>query len=76
MIGDAIRDGRIPKVPIFTGGMGRKINEVYDKFLTSRSRTNDIDKTSDVEQAEIPRRDGFLAETIFGNRASSLPQAE
>jgi cleavage and polyadenylation specificity factor subunit 3 len=68
MIGDAMREGRIPKVPIYTGGMGRKISEVYDKFLSSKSRTNDTDKTSDVEQSEIPRRDG-----LFGGKYFSEP---
>ncbi len=56
MIGDAKRAGKIPDVPVYTGGMGRRISEVYDQFLTSRSRTNDVDKTSDVVQAELPRR--------------------
>ncbi len=56
MIGDAKRAGKIPDVPVYTGGMGRRITEVYDQFLTSRSRTNDVDKTSDVVQAELPRR--------------------
>ncbi len=65
MIGDAMRDGTIPKVPIYTGGMGRKISEVYDKFLSSRSRTNDVDKTSDIEQIEIPRRDALFAGKYF-----------
>jgi cleavage and polyadenylation specificity factor subunit 3 len=65
MIGDAIREGKIPKVPIYTGGMGRKISEVYDQFLNSRSRVNDIDKTSDIEQAEIPRRDTLFAGKYF-----------
>jgi cleavage and polyadenylation specificity factor subunit 3 len=65
MIGDAMRDGKIPKVPIYTGGMGRKISEVYDQFLTSRSRTNDVDKTSDIEQSELPRRDGLFDAKYF-----------
>ncbi len=65
MIGDAIRDGKIPKVPIYTGGMGRKISEVYDQFLSSRSRTNDTDKTSDIEQAELPRRDFLFGGKYF-----------
>ncbi len=65
MIGDAIRDGKIPKVPIYTGGIGRKISEVYDKFLNSRSRTNDTDKTSDIEQSEIPRRGGLFDGKYF-----------
>jgi len=56
MIGDAKRSGKIPDVPIYTGGMGRRISELYDQFLTSRSRTNDVDKTSDVVQSELPRR--------------------
>ncbi len=63
MIGDAVKAGKLPSVPIYTGGMGRRINEVYDKFLTSRSRTNDVDKTSDIEQAELPRR-----EFLFGGK--------
>ncbi|HEY3874847.1 MAG TPA: MBL fold metallo-hydrolase [Candidatus Kapabacteria bacterium] len=65
MIGDAMRTGKIPKVPIYTGGMGRKVSEVYDKFLTSRSRTNVFDKTSDIEQAELPRRDGLFGAAYF-----------
>ena len=56
MLGDAKRDGKIPDVPIYTGGMGRKVSEVYDQFLASRSRTNAVDKTSDVKQHELPRR--------------------
>ena len=65
MIGDAIREGKIPKVPIYTGGMGRRISEVYDQFLDSRSRTNNVDKTSDIEQSEIPRRDTLFAGKYF-----------
>ncbi len=36
--------------------------------MSSRSRTNDVDKTSDVEQIEIPRRDG-----LFGGKYFSEP---
>ncbi|HWF43114.1 MAG TPA: MBL fold metallo-hydrolase [Candidatus Kapabacteria bacterium] len=65
MIADAMREGKIPTVPIYSGGMGRKISEVYDKFLTSRSRTNAVDKLSDIAQAEIPRRDGLFGGQFF-----------
>ncbi len=68
MIGDAMREGKITKVPIYTGGMGRKISEVYDQFLNSASRTNNFDKTSDIAQAEIPRRD-----SLFGGKYFSEP---
>ncbi len=65
MIGDAKRQGKIRDVPIYTGGMGRKVSEVYDAFLTSRSRTNDVDKTSDIEQQELPRRPFLFGGNYF-----------
>ena len=65
MVSDAMRDGKIPKVPIYTGGMGRKISAVYDQFLTSLSRTNDTDLTSEIEQSELPRRDSLFDGKYF-----------
>ncbi len=65
MIGQAMQEGKIPKVPIYTGGMGRKVSAIYDQFLTSRSRTNEVDKTSDVEQQELPRRDALFGGKYF-----------
>ncbi len=65
MIGDAMRAGKIPTVPVYTGGMGRKISEVYDQFLMSKSRVNGLDTLSEIEQVEIPRRDGLFGGKFF-----------
>jgi cleavage and polyadenylation specificity factor subunit 3 len=65
MISDAMRDGKIPKVPVYSGGMGRRISDVYDQFLTSRSRTNEVDKISEILQEEIPRRDNLFGGKFF-----------
>ena len=65
MISDAMKEGKIPQVPIYSGGMGRRISDIYDQFLTSRSRTNGIDKLSEIVQSEIPRRDGLFGGKFF-----------
>ena len=65
MIGDAIREGKLPKVPVYTGGMGRRISEVYDQFLQSKSRTNAVDTIASIDQEELPRRDGLFSGKFF-----------
>ena len=65
MISDAMREGKIPKVPVYSGGMGRRISDIYDQFLTSRSRTNEVDKLSEIIQEEIPRRDNLFGGKFF-----------
>jgi cleavage and polyadenylation specificity factor subunit 3 len=65
MVWDAMRDGRIPTVDIYTGGMGRRISEVYDQFATSASRTRSDDSIKNIPQRELPRRDGLFSAKFF-----------
>ncbi len=65
MISDAMKAGRIPSVPVYSGGMGRRISDVYDQFPMSRSRTNPKDRVADIEQSELPRRDGLFSGKFF-----------
>jgi cleavage and polyadenylation specificity factor subunit 3 len=65
MIADAMSQGRLPKVPIYTGGMGRLISNVYDSFPNSRSRTNPRDMISEIEQQDLPKRDQLFSGKYF-----------
>jgi cleavage and polyadenylation specificity factor subunit 3 len=65
MLNDAIRDGRLPNVPIYTGGMGRLISNVYDSFPNSRSRTNSEDMMSEIAQSDLPKRDQLFSGKYF-----------
>lgn len=65
MISDAMLAGRLPKVPIYTGGMGRLISNVYDSFPNSRSRTNPKDMLSEIEQSDLPKRDQLFSGKYF-----------
>ena len=62
---DAMCEGRLQKVDIYTGGMGRRISDVYDQFKTSRSRTRADDSLIDIPQKELPRRDGLFNGKYF-----------
>lgn len=65
MLWDAMRAGKIPTVPIYSGGMGRLISNVYDQFPTSRSRTNATDLIADIPQEDLPRRDALFSGKYF-----------
>ncbi|MDP4198527.1 MAG: MBL fold metallo-hydrolase [Bacteroidota bacterium] len=62
---DAMKAGKLPRVPIYTGGMGRRISDVYDQFPMSRSRTNFEDRVAEIEQSELPRRDALFSGKYF-----------
>jgi len=65
MIADAMRESKLPKVPVYTGGMGRRISEIYDQFLQSRSRTNATDTIASIDQEELPKRDALFSGKFF-----------
>ncbi len=65
MLYDAMRNNTIPTVDIYTGGMGRLINEVYDKIPYSASRLRSEEKITDIPQSEVPRRDGLFTGKYF-----------
>lgn len=64
-IWDAMKQKLVPEVPIYTGGMGRRISEIYDQFSTSASRTNAEDRIVEIPQEELPRRDGLFSGKYF-----------
>ncbi|HET6513208.1 MAG TPA: MBL fold metallo-hydrolase, partial [Candidatus Kapabacteria bacterium] len=65
MLWDAMRAGKLPTVDIYTGGMGRRIAEIYDNFKTSNSRTSWEGNILDIPQKELPRRDGLFSGKYF-----------
>lgn len=65
MLWSAMEDGLLPKVDLYTGGMARKISDVYDKFIDSASRTDNNTKICDIPQVELPRRDGLFSGKYF-----------
>jgi Cft2 family RNA processing exonuclease len=65
MLSDGMRSGRIPEVPIYTGGMGRKISEVYDNHIRSDSRRDHEQKIADITQADLPKRDQLFSGAFF-----------
>jgi Cft2 family RNA processing exonuclease len=64
-IWDAMQSGRLPKVDIYTGGMGRRISDVYDKFKLSKSRTRVDDVLADIPQNDLPKRDSLFSGKYF-----------
>jgi cleavage and polyadenylation specificity factor subunit 3 len=65
MLWSAMRERKLPTVDIYTGGMARRISEVYDKFRGSPSRTAFDDIIVDIPQQEVPRRDGLFSGKYF-----------
>lgn len=65
MLWDAMCVGRIPSVNIYTGGLGRRISEIYDKNQYSGSRIRTDKLTADIPQQELPRRDGLFGGKFF-----------
>lgn len=65
MLWDAMCAKRLPAVDIYTGGLGRRISEVYDKNQYSGSRIRNDRLTSDIPQTELPRRDGLFGGKFF-----------
>lgn len=45
--------GKIPKLPIYTGGMGGKISKIYDRYCYSVPMVKPGFEISDIEQIEI-----------------------
>lgn len=62
---DLMKSGRIPEVDLYTGGMGRKITQVYDTFRFSNSRCEQETVIADIPQLDIPRRDGLFSGKFF-----------
>jgi cleavage and polyadenylation specificity factor subunit 3 len=65
MLWDAMKDGRLPTVDIYTGGMARRIAEIYDNFKHSSSRTDWKENILEIPQKELPRRDGLFSGKYF-----------
>jgi cleavage and polyadenylation specificity factor subunit 3 len=65
MLWDAMQEGKLPMVDIYTGGMARRISSIYDQFKTSKSRTRSDDMVADIPQQEIPKRDGLFNGKFF-----------
>ena len=65
MLSDGMKSGRIPEVPIYTGGMGRKISEVYDRCVMSASRRDHEQLISEITQADLPKRDQLFSGVFF-----------
>jgi Cft2 family RNA processing exonuclease len=65
MMWDAMHAGKIPYVPIYTGGMGRRISDVYDAYRMSRSRCDTETVIADIPQEDLPRRDGLFGGKFF-----------
>lgn len=55
IVSNLMDSGKLPKVPVFTGGLGRKINKLYDKnrFLIGVNNT-DLELTK-IPQERLPR---------------------
>jgi cleavage and polyadenylation specificity factor subunit 3 len=65
MLYDGMKAGRIPEVPIYTGGMGRKISEVYDNCVLSESRRDHEQLVSAIPQSDLPKRDQLFSGAFF-----------
>lgn len=65
MLSDGMKSGRLPEVPIYTGGMGRKISEVYDSCVGSASRSDHEQLMSAIPQSDLPKRDQLFSGTFF-----------
>lgn len=49
--------GSIPHLPIYTGGMSRKISSVYDRYCYTTPRVQPGFEISDIPQTDIPGED-------------------
>lgn len=47
----------IPTIPIVTGGMGRKICQLYDKYCYTGSRVNPGFEMADIPQERLPNKE-------------------
>jgi len=47
----------IPTIPIITGGMGRKVCELYDRYCYTGSRVNPGFELADIEQERLPTKE-------------------
>lgn len=65
MIWQGMQSGKIPTVDIYTGGMGRRISEIYDANQYSVSRKDHETVLANIPQIEIPRRDDLFSGKYF-----------
>jgi cleavage and polyadenylation specificity factor subunit 3 len=65
MLWSAMQEGKLPTVDIYTGGMARRISEIYDQFKHSASRTEYKESILEIPQIELPRRDGLFSGKYF-----------
>ncbi len=65
MLWDGMRGNRIPTVDIYTGGMGRRIADIYDNFAYSDSRLNHEEVLKEIPQFEVPRREELFSGKYF-----------
>lgn len=52
-----MRKGSIPKIPIYTGGLARRISNLYDKYCYSEDMINQGFEISDIEQEPLLREE-------------------
>jgi cleavage and polyadenylation specificity factor subunit 3 len=65
MIWDGMRNNRIPTVDIYTGGMGKKIADIYDQFAYSDSRLKPEEVLKEIPQFDMPRREELFSGKYF-----------
>jgi len=65
MIWDGMRNKRIPTVDIYTGGMGKKIADIYDHFRYSDSREKPEEVLKEIPQFDMPRREELFSGKYF-----------
>jgi Cft2 family RNA processing exonuclease len=65
MIWDGMRNKRIPEVDIYTGGMGKRISDIYDQFAYSDSRQKPEEVLKEIPQYEMPRREELFSGKYF-----------
>jgi len=59
-----MRRGSIPHLPIFTGGMGERINKIYDQYCYSEPFRNPGFEVSDIPQERVNYNDLFNDEYL------------
>lgn len=58
---DLMRKGSIPTLPIYSGGLGRKISRVYDRYCYTEPMVRPGFEVSDIPQQIIKREELFTA---------------
>ncbi len=64
LIYELMRAGRIPRLPLYTGGMSRNINAIYDRYCYAVPRPEPGFEISDIPQIAIDY-DNLLSDEYF-----------